>query len=315
MSKEQEFHIQHPTEKWKLDSRPSVEIMENLSEALKSKNFNQIKELLKNPQIARRILLDRREGSKNLVTLQDSFDLMFQERFGPKADIFTEESEKILDWVHDIEWPEYILTNMLDSAYHLKDFRRFFRILTIISENENRLKDKEVLLIAQHDLATWESTASGNPSGALKINKDILGQAIKLNDKTLETKIRYGVAHNKPLKPKEKAGDFEKLAASFDESGDEYDAIRAMAEAAKAYLALAKGQWGDSKKNKFDNLEKAQTIAEESLDRAEKLKYSNGMYHAHLALAGIYAEKKDKLQANDHQREVERLKKLIGYQY
>lgn len=316
MLKEQEFYTKNPAEKWKLpEERSSVEIVGDLNEALKSKNFNQIQEMLKDPQITREVLLDRREESNNLAVLRECFDSMLKERFGPQADIFTVESEKILDWIHDMKWPEYILSDMLSVAYHDNDRERFFKILTIISENEERLKDKTVFIIALHNLATWESSTNKNSENALEVNKGILNRAIDAQDKILETKIRYGIAHNKILKPKDKVNDFEGFIKSFNEFGNKYDAIQAMNEASKSYLSLAQGQWGNSRELKFENLAKAKKMAEEALEKAEKLNYSNAMYKANLVLADIYSEMKDKVRSGKYQKEAERLKKMIGYKY
>ncbi|MBI4779021.1 hypothetical protein HY797_01035 [Candidatus Falkowbacteria bacterium] len=276
MLKEQEFYTKNPAEKWKLpEERSSVEIVGDLNEALKSKNFNQIQEMLKDPQITREVLLDRREESNNLAVLRECFDSMLKERFR----------------------------------------ERFFKILTIISENEERLKDKTVFIIALHNLATWESSTNKNSENALEVNKGILNRAIDAQDKILETKIRYGIAHNKILKPKDKVNDFEGFIKSFNEFGNKYDAIQAMNEASKSYLSLAQGQWGNSRELKFENLAKAKKMAEEALEKAEKLNYSNAMYKANLVLADIYSEMKDKVRSGKYQKEAERLKKMIGYKY
>lgn len=322
MPKSPEYYIQNPNEKWKLSEESTIELVSSLDEAVKSKNSDEIKKILSDPQKVRKLLIDRSEKKgKNLIVLKNSFDQLFLERFGKEADIYSVSSEKMLDWIHNIGLPEYILNDMMAAAYHLKSEQsqqRFFRLLTIISENESRLRDKTVLPRALHDWASWESMARGNPQRAIDLNKNVLGSARVLEDKVLEQKALFGISYNKyaigSINAKEKTRDFEKYAEKLSENGNEYDSINAIIEAASAYLSLARLQVS-KKINSFrlDNLDKAEKMAQGALGKAKSLGYSNATIKASRVLSGIYKEMGELKQYQYHLREANKAKRKTGY--
>ncbi|HPN96529.1 MAG TPA: hypothetical protein PLK35_02065 [Candidatus Moranbacteria bacterium] len=319
MPKSPEFYIQNPAEKWKpAPEQSSIELIGSLGENLKNKNLDEIKDILSDPQKIRSIVLDRREKGKGLISLRNSFDLLFGEKFGPEKNICSEDidSQEVFKWLSEADLPEHILNEMMGVAYHLKDHGRFFRLLTVISENEKKLKDKTVFARAIHDLSTWEGTAAKNPQMAIEHNKSALSSARELNDKVLEGKILFGLTYNKDLKPKEKTEDYQKYVKHLEESGDEYDAARAMIEAANSYASITSipGK-GGVRRFLPDNIDKALVLANEALKRAEKLNYSNAILKSHQTLSNIYQAIGDKKSAENHQREANKIKRETGYRY
>ena len=64
MSEDGKKYIEDPSLKWQLSEESSVELVSNLSEALKSEDSEEIREILKDPQRLRRMIIDRRERGK-----------------------------------------------------------------------------------------------------------------------------------------------------------------------------------------------------------------------------------------------------------
>lgn len=289
-----------------------IDVVNDIPEALRNKNIDQIRDILSDPQILRGAIINRNENNKNLILLRDSFDMMFVEKFGKKEDLYFVDSKIILDWVHEIGWPENILNGMAATAFHLQDDRKFFRIINIIFENESRFENPSVVLMAMNDLASWQSAVEKNPNKAIGTNKEALGLVLESNDKVLETKIRFGMTYDKSLKPKDKANDFENYLERFEDCGVEIEAVRAMIEAADAYANLAKGQWGNSAQLKIKNLDKAEYLAQEALKKAYDLGgYTNAIIKAHKVLQKIYTEQGDQITAEKHKKEAENIEKGI----
>ncbi|HLD30711.1 MAG TPA: hypothetical protein VJB41_00710 [Patescibacteria group bacterium] len=172
MSKETEKFIDDHSQKWILAPEESVELVASLDDALKSQNPDEVREILKDPQKLRRMILDRRKvdgkAGKNLVVLRDSFDFMFVHSFKDK-DFYSVESGDIVKWMKNEGLPEYLLNEMMATAFYLHDDRKFFRLSSIISENKDKFEDKTIFLRAMHDLASWESTAEGGDGYSFKL--------------------------------------------------------------------------------------------------------------------------------------------------
>jgi len=276
-------------EKW--IARPPKEVIEvvgSMPDALAEKNPSRIQEILKNPGLWRGVMLNRENNNQNLLLLQAGFDRMFEEEFGKTDDIYHVDSERVLDWIHKIGWPENILSEMINLSYHMRDELRFFRLINIVFSNENKFSDPSVYPRAMHDLATWQSMVEKNPSRAIETNKQVIGLSRGIGDQVLETKAGLGNVYNNSWKPKDKIIAFEKYRKIFEENGDEVEAVRAMVEAANAYTALAQRQWEGSQKIENDNLERAEFLAEEALKKSHELGgYTNAIVRANEALQKV----------------------------
>ncbi|MFO7807453.1 MAG: hypothetical protein R6V40_03470 [Candidatus Moraniibacteriota bacterium] len=306
---------------WKIDPEKTIEIYEKMPEALKNKDLDQVKEILSDPQGLRGVFLDREGKNKNLIQVRNGFEMLFKESFGESADIYSVDGEKIVEWIHDLDLPETVLNEMMTIAFHLNDHKRFFRIFNIILEAEDGLQNESVKTKALHDLASWEDTVEKNPEKAIDINKQVVGHAKERKDIVLETKARFGLTTQKDLKPKMKAEDFEQYVDRFKEQANEYDSIRSMEEAARAYFNLALNQKNVSKGHYFNSLDKAESLAQNAAEEAHnfkqtnKIQFSNALYLAKDIMSQIYREKKEFERADELKREANKLKREIGYRH
>lgn len=319
-----DFFAKNPQKKWETPGEAqSIEVISKLEGALESRNAEEVQGILNDPQKVRLAIKDRRDQAKGLVLLHSGFDFLLAEEFGDKADIFQLDPEKLLDWIHKKGLSEIILTDDMRVSYHRKMDGRFFRMLGIIAENKEELSDPNIFSEALHNQATWEKQAEGNLGKSIETNKQVLervdatGGAFK--DTILRTKASVGITVVKTetgkLRPKNQASDYEKYLQIFSEHGADEEAVFSIIEAARAYLVLSKGQWGNSRQLGIQNLDKAEYLAKEGLRKATAEKYSVGIFRAHKILAEIYAQmgKKDKTQK--HRSIAEKLKKETRYSY
>lgn len=291
MENRSEALILHPEDKWQSPEEQGLDqANQKLTTGIMKANGAVIKEVLGDVAIARALLSDRRNENINLLNLQKAVDFLLAEKFGEKANLYTINSEEIIKWLQAETLPEAVLNNDLASSYHLKNDQRFFRVLTILSEGQPLLKDKSTFPQALHNLATWETTINKNHKKGLEYNQLTVQGAREAGDIVLETKARVGITSNKDLKPKNSKDDYLKYIDIFNDNGDSLDAARISVEAARAFLSLARGQWGDSARLKIQNLGKAERFAQDALAEGLKLKYSNTIYQANLLLSEIYRE-------------------------
>lgn len=301
MGKGIESFIAHPEDKWSIpDSEKMNSALKNLEAGLVNQDGEAIRNLLANVAEVRAILFDRGDKNSNLLNLHKGLDFLLSEKFGPEMDVYKIDADELLKWLQAEDLPEVILNNDMGISYHLKNDRRFFRVLTIISEEQERLKDKSVFPRSLHDLATWELMVNKNPEQSFAHNYSAVAGAREAGDLILETKARMGVTGSKKLKPKDKVSDYLKQIDVFDDKGISIESVRTAIEAARAYLALARGQWGESANLKIQNLGKAERLSQDALAEGLKMKYSNAIYQANLILSEIYSELKDQNGAEKH---------------
>jgi len=276
------------TQKWQLQKPDNtIEKVSELEEALKSKSLDEIQKLLQEPDTLRSLVVRRGEKSKNYKIFLDGFDLLVKEKFGPGENLMSMNGKDLIDFLHEVGLPEQILAEITDVAYNNRNKELFFKYLRIIFENEENLKDKEMFSRAQHNLASWEATVNKDFQKSININRKILEETQPFGREVLVQKAKFGLLHGKKLRSKDKAKDFNEIAASMEKLGFFEGSVRAKQEAARAYLELAKNQTGNLR---YNNLDKAQVLALDSLKQSIDIKYPNAEINSRRILANIYSE-------------------------
>jgi hypothetical protein len=314
------FFLENPNEKWKPAEESAIVIVKKLEGALQIKDHDKVRDILSNPQYLRRLVLNRSpERGKGIVDVRNGFNWLFADKFGPETSLYSMSSEEIFNWLKEVGLPEYTLSNLNTAAYHLKDEKNFFLFLRVALDNENRIEDKTVIATVLHNLATWENMVTGDKEKALEKNKEALGIVRGTQDKALEAKITYGLTFNKDFKSKDskkKSGDYEEYIQAFYKSGNDFDALQAMNEAAGAFIALAKNQKSPKEKDLHEeNLGKVEKLLEKALTGAQELNYTNALVRIYRNLSEFHRIKGENNEANEYQVEANKIKRATGYRY
>jgi len=300
---------------WEIHEDPeqTVEIVASLDGALKSKDTGQVQKVLQDPKNLRSLI--ERRGEKNLShdLLKKSFDLLFQEKFGP-IDIFHCPGNKVIDFIHEYNLPEQVLIEYLDVAYHKRDKVLLNRLAAIIFENEDLLENKSIVPTLLHNIASWKSSIEGNTAESLDFNKQALTAADQANDDVLEEKIKFGLTFNKVLKPKDKAQGFADVAAKMEVLDHKYDAMKARVDEALARIELAKRQKNNKQSlEREDNLGVALELIKAAYNYSTFKKISNLEVMALDAFARIYEEMGDAEKVKRNQRRAASAREKYGY--
>lgn len=307
---------------WKIIKQKSrIEPIGQLNEALASNDKEEVQKILQDPELLRTLVVDRGEQDKNYDLLLDGFKMLIQEKFGAQNKIFDIENNKILQFIREYKLPDQILGELTDIAYHKRDTAMFFKLLNIIADNK-KLIDNEIYNRAMHNLATWEASVAQDKSKSLKINQKVMRQAQTQGQEELALKAKFGVIHNRPLKIRNKAQNYDAIAKSMKDIGHDYDAINANIEAARAYFGLAKlqkeGEIYLQGEIASDNIDLARKLAFNALKEAETLSYPNAQIKACSTLAKIYKERgnkklKDPKYARRYAQKAQELEKKYKY--
>ncbi len=140
---------------------------------------------------------------------------------------------------------ETIFIQMMTIFFQMRDKKAFDRILNLTFEHPEQFKNKPIIAEALHIQASWENAITKNFQKALQLNKIALSICRKNGFKLLETKILYGLTHNKSLdsmihlKLSHQIKDYEKYYKKFLELNDEYRALRALIESYSLRIELA----------------------------------------------------------------------------
>ncbi|MDZ4384829.1 MAG: hypothetical protein U0944_00225 [Candidatus Moranbacteria bacterium] len=206
--------------------------------------------------------------------LQRGFEAFLKEKFGPQADIFSVDGKQIIGMLHEAGLPEQYLSELSGVAFHRQDPVMFYRVLGIIFENADLLENKDLVLRARHDRASWKYSVGKNPEAAIDENAQVMSEAKEKSQEILRWKAKLGLAMQKKLKPKDKIGDFGLIAGKMEELDHLYDAHRAKIEEARARVRLASLQSSAQDRTvREDNLESARGLIGEVLEYSRKSGY------------------------------------------
>jgi hypothetical protein len=236
------------TTNWKIHEKPkqTVEIVDSLSEALKSRDVYTVQKILQDPENLRS-MVERRgavenhgEDSKSHKHFQESFDLLFKEKFG-EVDIYHVNESEVVDFIHEYQLPEQILAEYLDIAYHKRDEVLFNRLKSIILENKEKFKNQSIIPRYYHNLATWQTMIEKNEEKAKDSQREAKIGAIATKDEVLDKKTNYP---RPGLKAKDRIEGYNKTIAGMEALDHRYDAMRARVDEALARVELAHRQKG-----------------------------------------------------------------------
>lgn len=264
----------------------TFELASELKDALAIENEEVVRKILEDAKARKGFIVSRGKQGENLKLLKEGVGFLIRKEFKDPEVFMNVETKKIINWLHEVDLPEGILSDMTSVFYHLKDKNKkesndsenivnFFRFLQIIEENELEIENREVVYEAEHNLATWEKEICNNFYASEKHNLGLLNKEDV--SPIIVAKARFGIAYNREIKPRKKAEEFEKIMSIMNELGDYHDAVQAMSVAAKSYLALAERQMKSNPVNQSslieENLGKAEVLAFGALEKAEDLKY------------------------------------------
>jgi hypothetical protein len=305
---------QNESYQWKIDSPESdIEIAEKLDGILASQNIEEANRVLQDPKLLHRLIIQRGEHDANLERLKGLADLIVKDEFGKESTVLTAPSAELIEALHTRDIPEQVLGDLLTTAYHQRDKVAFFHIYSLIKQNADTLQNKELIDVAEHDMASWADVVENDSEHALALNTAILEHA-KVNDlKILGQKARYGITLQKNLRPKDKAHGFEKIANDMGALEHHYDAMRAHIEEIKARIELAERQTGQPEARK-DSIDRCIALAHEVLEYAIKHAYGNLEVLGWEAQAYIARAVKDPRRALQFERKADLAREKFNYQ-
>ncbi|MDP1884142.1 MAG: hypothetical protein Q8L10_02135 [Candidatus Moranbacteria bacterium] len=242
-----------------------------LAEALRTgkTDLQKAREILSDPKMLRSFVV---EGEYD--GLQRGLEVFLKEEFGPQADIYSVKGGDMVAMLHRAGLPEQYLVELLDAAFHRKDAVMFYRLLAVIFENGDSLENRDLVLRAEHNRASWKYSIGKDPEASIKANLKVAREAGERGQDILHWKARLGLASQKNLKPKDKASDFKTIAEKMESLDHLYDAHRAKIEEARARVHLASLQISakDSAVRE-DNLERARGLIGEVMEYSKKSGY------------------------------------------
>jgi len=302
----------------------TFELANELKDALAIKNEEVVRKILEDDKARKGFIISRESGGENIKLLKKGIYFLIEKEFNDREVFMNVETKKIIDWLHEVDLPEGLLSDMTSVFYRLKDKNKkesndsenivsFFRFLQIIEENETDIKNRNVVYEAEHNLATWEKEICNNCYASEKHNLNLF----KKDDVSLIilAKARFGISHSKEIKPQKKAEEFEKIMIIMNKLGDYHDAVQAMSVAAKSYLALAERQMKSNATRQDsliqENLGKAEILAFGALEKAEDLKYLKAKIRAMEVIIDLFDITGFNKKSKSWRRTLEKTKKYL----
>jgi len=241
----------------------------------------------------------RGRHDKNLNLLWDGTELLLRKRFGESYGILANNDreepllwgQQLIDVLHETNIPETLLAELSSLAFHKRDGALFFRIQTLVLHGQDSLRFQRLILNRlRHNQASWADTVEKDSTLAAALNKEVIGESKATGQVILETKAALGLTLQKELSPRDRADEARRLATSFDELGNQPDAIRARIEAARYYVELAARQRNNPamQSESEENYGLALTLIEDALDKAKDINYLNGLLRAFPVAQAIY---------------------------
>jgi len=249
---------------------------ETIPEIFQAGDVDQAIKTLQDAKLLRTLTLNRGEGGENFKFIQELLNIVIKEKYGPEADYFNIEGEKLVSLLHEYKIPEQVLGELLSGSFHLRDQARFFHTYALIMENYQELNNEDLVNYADHDMASWYSTVEGEKEKATNLNKKVFDDAKTKDLKIIATKAKFGITANKNLKPKDRASGFGEISAQMESLEHYYDAKRAKLEEVKALVELAEKQTDKNSQSELEeNLERAINLIKDVYEYAREHSYAN----------------------------------------
>lgn len=279
-----------------------------LKVAVEEKSIKAIRDIIASNVNCRSFIV--RRGKENL------YIRFFLEGFLILANAISEgESLDVLRVVHCYDLPEHIVIELMAAAYRMREGEFFKACEAAVFENKDLIIDKEVVPAIYHEMAAWSGEIEKDSQKAIEYNKQALGLARAGRFEIIELKIMFGLSYNKsrrdsnPLSQKERIGDFQNYKNRFRELGDDYDALRAEIEEARAIFNYSKTQ-----NNRLEFVDNALDLVKSAHAESRRIGYVNALIQAKELLAKIYMELNKKSMAERFEKEAANLRREYDYQ-
>lgn len=232
------------------DNEKIVEIVPELDDILASKDVARAEKILNDPKLLHSLVIKRGSKDVNLNRFNDVAALVIQDECGPNERIETVPGERLLKALHERGLPEQVLGELLAAAYHQRDRERFLHIYSIIKENAENLQNKELLAVADHDMATWAQMVENDQNKAIELNNRVKAADLGI----ISHKAEFGLGVQKVFKPSKMARHMEEVAKNMEKIEHHYDAHRAKIEEIKARMEMIRtsGLKGNELKDQKD---------------------------------------------------------------
>lgn len=218
----------------------------------------------------------------------------------------------VMKTIRKYDLPEHLVIELMAASYRMKLSELFKSCESILSKEGDSLEDKEVVPGILHEMAAWAGEIDKDSDRAIEYNKRALGLARSGGYKIIELKILFGLSYNKsrrdtrPLSQKERVEDFRSYKEGFRKLGDNYDALRAETEEARAMFNYAKGQDGE--------IVRALELAKNAHNESRRIGYTNALIQAKELLAEIYDYLNKKNAADRFRKEADNLRINFSYE-
>lgn len=301
---------------WEIHENPedTKKIADKLKVFLEKKDLKGVVSILKDPYNSRSFITRRGHGNEYIENLLKGFSFVF----GVENWMNLEFNEKNIDLLHQKNIPERLLIEIMAATYRFRQEKLFFSIRNTVLNNQDKIRDAEVIAGVYHEFAAWLAEVNKDWEGAVGVNRQAIDMTKKFGFKLLENKILFGLSLNKgrrnirQIKPKDKIDDFAKFAENFRNLGDCYDAARADLEKIGAMVELA------IRKNKEDRkklLEEALKLCKKAQIEIKEIEYPNALVMAKELLSNIYLKlEKDNIAAK-YKKEADNLRKFYDYHF
>lgn len=265
-------------------SRKKDEIMGNLDDAIMNRKDVVVREILANRQYVELLIKNRETNGSNYDLLKRAVDFLISQELGSCGHASDAGRDNLFKWIHETDMPEYILNQISTSSYHVSDGEGFNDMQSMIMNGGDAIKDKSVLLRAYVDQASWAADRRKDYAESIRINSEVIIAArkldrpedIALNDVVAKAKFAKVVNGNLPASEKLKR--LQELFRAFSDTGNGYDAIRALNSAASTLTKLADSQKAMKQQSLSDeNLALAKNYLDLAHDLSNKTGYTNAL--------------------------------------
>lgn len=280
-----------------------------LKSFIETKDGTRIKAVLQDTINLRSVVIQRgAKGSAHKV-FQQAFEFLVEEKFGKGKSVIELTAGELIDFLHVEKLPEQILNSIESIAFHSEDKGMFFGVVEKIIQNQELFFDRETVLEAYHDLASWKSSYENDKIKAIELNKAVLAECEKIGAETLRKKALFGIAHNKQVKFKHKVERFKKVSEEFgDRDNALYNKLRTEIAHAENLLLYAKLKTG---LHKSELLKEAKEKTLKALKESIATGYLKAEMKTSELLGEIYAEAGDERKAKSFQKRAETLLKEL----
>ncbi|TSC94867.1 MAG: hypothetical protein Athens101428_149 [Candidatus Berkelbacteria bacterium Athens1014_28] len=292
---------------WDIHETPeeTERVVLELEKAVQKNNTKSVKKILKDPSVLRSITIRRGQNGKNHKIFLKSFDFLLEDEFGENENAASFSVEKILDFLHREDIPEQVLNSLAIVAFHAQNKELFFNVIDGIIGNFENFLDREVVIEAQHDLASWKSFYEKNKKEAININRWIIGECDKIGAGVLRKKTTFGLAYDKEIKHKSKAESFKKTGEELKEKfNNKYNALRMEMAYGESLLLYAKLKSGLHREK---ILREAKDVTLEALKSSIKSGYMKAEMKISKLLGEIYLEIGDERKAKSYRKRFEKI--------